>query len=376
MKIAVFFDLPDGGARYAMFKILERLSKNNVVEIYTYKNSKNITNFDYVYHKIYLYELLSFAKLNRHIARIAEDLYTIFGVPFVEHRIAKLINDSKYDLVLVNHTRHFQAPYILKYLSGKVMFLCHEPTRAFFETTLRPDKKLSWYNLIYEKAIRHIKKHIEISNVKHATLVLANSKFSQKQIFRAYGINSHKLSMGVDTKEFFPEKISKNNEVLVVGNDEPQKNLKLAVDTIAKLPKRNRPSLHIVKPRSGELTQILMYALKQQVKIKISSQVDLCALRRFYNQTICTLAVARREPFGLSVIESMACGTPVVAIREGGYLETVRHGVSGYLARRDPVELASYIRQASKITSQDCLDYVKQHFSWENAAKEILKLSV
>ena len=376
MKIAVFFDLPDGGARYAMYKILEKLSKNHVVDIYAYKNSKNITNFDKVCHKIFLSELLSFAKLNRHIARIAEDLYTIFAVPFVERRIAKLMNDSNYDLVLVNHTRHFQAPYILKYLSGKVMFLCHEPTRAFFETTLRPDKKLSWYNLIYEKAIRHIKKNIEISNAQYPKLVLANSKFSQKQIFRAYGIASHKLSMGVDTKEFFQEKISKVNEVLVVGNDEPQKNLKLAVDTIAMLPKLHRPLLHIVKPRSGELTKISQYALKQKVNIKISSQVDLCTLRQFYNQALCTLAVARREPFGLSVIESMACGTPVIAIKEGGYCETVKHGVSGYLARRDPVELAFYVRQARKIISQDCIDHVKQNFTWENAIKEILKLSV
>jgi glycosyltransferase involved in cell wall biosynthesis len=37
------------------------------------------------------------------------------------------------------------------------------------------------------------------------------------------------------------------------------------------------------------------------------------------------------EPFGFSVVESMACGTPVIAVRRGSMPELVRHGESGYL---------------------------------------------
>jgi glycosyltransferase involved in cell wall biosynthesis len=43
-----------------------------------------------------------------------------------------------------------------------------------------------------------------------------------------------------------------------------------------------------------------------------------------------------REPFGLAPIEAMACGTPVVAVAEGGPLETVRDGETGYLVPREP----------------------------------------
>lgn len=373
MRIAVFFDLPDGGARYALYKILEKLSKNTNIDIYTYIDSKSLAKFSNVSNKIFYFKLPKFNKLNNHLARIIQDIFTILIIPFREKEIANTINNREYDLMIVNHTRHFQAPYILRYLKGKVIFLCHEPTRAFFEHNLRPDKNLSTINFMYEKIVRFIKKHIEISNAQYAKIVLANSKFSQNQILKAYGVKSNILSMGVDTKEYFREKISKLNEVLVVGNDEPQKNLKLGIDTLAKLPKSNRPILHIVKPRIGELTKLTEYAAKKDVKIKISSQVNLITLRTIYNQAICTLAVARKEPFGLSVIESMACGTPVVAIREGGFLETVKHGVNGYLARRDATELAHFIKQVYKLDSLECRKYLKKYFDWDNAAKEILK---
>ncbi len=46
-------------------------------------------------------------------------------------------------------------------------------------------------------------------------------------------------------------------------------------------------------------------------------------------------------PFGLVALESMACGTPVVAVSEGGVRETVVPGETGLLVERDPDGFAS-----------------------------------
>ncbi len=37
------------------------------------------------------------------------------------------------------------------------------------------------------------------------------------------------------------------------------------------------------------------------------------------------------EPFGFSVVEAMACGTPVIATRRGSMAEIIRHGENGFL---------------------------------------------
>ena len=50
------------------------------------------------------------------------------------------------------------------------------------------------------------------------------------------------------------------------------------------------------------------------------------------NAAVLIHPVAFDEPFGLSVVEAMACGTPVVAFRRGSMAEVIDEAVTGYLA--------------------------------------------
>jgi glycosyltransferase involved in cell wall biosynthesis len=56
-----------------------------------------------------------------------------------------------------------------------------------------------------------------------------------------------------------------------------------------------------------------------------------------YSAAHLVLFPSRAETFGLVPLESLACGTPVVAMRVGGVPEVVRHGVTGYLAAAEDV---------------------------------------
>lgn len=70
------------------------------------------------------------------------------------------------------------------------------------------------------------------------------------------------------------------------------------------------------------------------------------------------------EPFGMAVIEALACGTPVVAMRRGAMPEIIEHGVTGFLADTEE-EFAQYMQRVDEIDPADCRMAVKQKFSAE-----------
>jgi glycosyltransferase involved in cell wall biosynthesis len=68
------------------------------------------------------------------------------------------------------------------------------------------------------------------------------------------------------------------------------------------------------------------------------------------------------EPFGMAVIEALACGTPVVAMRRGAMPEIIQHGYNGFLADNEQ-EFAEYMRRIDEINPEDCRQSVEEFFS-------------
>ena len=79
------------------------------------------------------------------------------------------------------------------------------------------------------------------------------------------------------------------------------------------------------------------------------------------------------EPFGLSLIESMACGTPVIAFRRGSMPELIQHGETGYLV--DDVEGA--VKAVSAIRTIDrsaCRADVERRFTSARMARDYVRV--
>jgi len=77
------------------------------------------------------------------------------------------------------------------------------------------------------------------------------------------------------------------------------------------------------------------------------------------------------EPFGLSVVESMACGTPVVAFNKGSMPEIIDDGRNGFLVE-EVDQAAQKIRIIEKIDRQICRKTVEQRFTKEIMAKNYI----
>jgi glycosyltransferase involved in cell wall biosynthesis len=88
----------------------------------------------------------------------------------------------------------------------------------------------------------------------------------------------------------------------------------------------------------------------------------LCGARALLNP------IAWREPFGMVMLEALACGTPVVARAEGAAPEIVDHGTVGFLGRTD-AELEVGLQDLDLIDRLTCRTWAAQRFSLELMAK-------
>ena len=75
------------------------------------------------------------------------------------------------------------------------------------------------------------------------------------------------------------------------------------------------------------------------------------------------------EPFGLLLIEALACGTPVISCPIGAAPEIIEHGTTGYLAN-NARDLARAVRSSGRLDRRSCRTSVEQRFSMSRMASE------
>ena len=81
----------------------------------------------------------------------------------------------------------------------------------------------------------------------------------------------------------------------------------------------------------------------------------------FKNAKAFLFPIKRQEPFGLVVIEAMACGTPVIAFNEGSMSELIEDGKTGFLVD-SAEEAVRALKRVNKISRSYCREYVKKNF--------------
>jgi len=77
------------------------------------------------------------------------------------------------------------------------------------------------------------------------------------------------------------------------------------------------------------------------------------------------------EPFGLSVVESMACGTPVIAFNKGSMPELIRHGHNGFLVQTVDEAVAA-VNDIPMIERSACRRVVEERFTADRMAEEYI----
>jgi len=390
MRIAVFHNLPSGGAKRALYdcvKYLTELKINVDVFVPSTADEKFLPLSDvanvYVYNvkQTLISPILSFAKYNVPIKNL-------FELEKTEKYIAETINKKNYDAVLCEQDRYTMSPFILKYLKKPTVYYCQQPLRIT-EAIIRKitdrmysHKYKSSRTLI--KFLRYIygikMTKIDLENALHSKYMVCNSYFSRESILRRYGINSYVSYLGVNTELFRPIETSDDEFILTVGSLTPAKGFDFIIRSINYINKKNRPKLIIVSnfinTKWKEYIEYL--ARKLEVNIEIKVMVDNNELVKLYNKAKLVVYAPYLEPFGLVPLEAMACGTPVIAVKEGGVRESVVHKETGLLVDRDEEIFAEAI--ISLLTDDErrekmrekCIKVVNDFWTIEHAGERLL----
>ena len=144
------------------------------------------------------------------------------------------------------------------------------------------------------------------------------------------------------------------------------KKLKHSIDLVAEVGNPFAGSDYyetVMKPILGSDKQIIYIG-----------EVDSAQKKLWYQHARATLfPIQWGEPFGLVLIESMACGTPVVAFRKGSVPEIVRHGKTGFVV--DSIDqMTEAVKAIHLIDPSDCRRHIKDHFSIASMAGKYAEL--
>lgn len=196
----------------------------------------------------------------------------------------------------------------------------------------------------------------------------------------------------VDVQQFPFEK-EKQDYYITLARFTRDKGQKIAVDFAAKYKKRLRMAGTVAgmgtnrrvlmelsnpmsKYRNNEefryFSDEILPKLLLESRITYAGNVSGLTKNRFVSNAKALLfPIQWDEPFGMAVIEALASGTPVVAMKRGSMPEIIQHGVNGFLAK-DEKEFAEYALRVDEIDPRACRASVEQNFSIEKMASEYI----
>lgn len=184
---------------------------------------------------------------------------------------------------------------------------------------------------------------------------------------------------GIDISQFSFSKTPKDYFIWV-GELSPRKGI-FQVIKIAKLAKLKLFLIgRIPPPNQKEDHQFFKKYIKKELnrgKIFYLGELSQKKLAFYFKNAIAFLYPLQwEEPFGLTMVEAMACGTPVIAFKRGSVEEVVKDKITGFVippfknGKENFEEFLEGIWNISKIKRESCREWVEKNFTKERMAKD------
>jgi glycosyltransferase involved in cell wall biosynthesis len=357
MRIALFHNTPSGGAKRAIYEWTRRLATNHQIDVYTFDCADHA--FCDIRPFVQQHHVFSFAPrrlFNSPWGRLNQlQRWRDLGeLTRIGQRIADAIHAGHYSVVFAHTCLYTFIPAFLQFVQAPTVYYLHEPFGQVFARQLqRPyEKRDGWRHTLdrYDPLIRLYERRlaaVQFNSLQQTTRLLANSCFTQEHMKRMFGVDTPVCYLGVDSESFHPmPNTGKEDFVVSVGELTPRKGFDFVVEGLGRISLDKRPKLRLVcnTVNSSEREYVEGLASQHAVDLQVLTDLNTSELALQYNRALLCVYAPVLEPFGLVPLEAMACGTPVVGVREGGVAESVIHGHTGLLVERDPAQFAAAVQ--------------------------------
>jgi len=213
-----------------------------------------------------------------------------------------------------------------KFNCRKILY-CHTPPRVLYDLKkfILSNEKNPFKRIIFRIILHYFKIKYEQS-FNQIDTIIANSKNIQLRIKKYLGKSSYIIYPPVDTERFYfkePE-----DYYLSTARLTPSKRVMDIIEAFLKMPDKT-----LVILSEGDERIPIEKKIKDVPNIIFRGWVDNSEKEDLISRCIATVYIPIDEDFGISPVESMAAGKPVIGVMEGGLLETVIDGKTGILIK-------------------------------------------
>lgn len=277
-------------------------------------------------------------------------------------KLKKIIKDFKPDIV---HAHYASSNGLLAYLTN-----FHPLIISVWGGDIHDFPKV---NFIYRKFLKLTLNSADLIFSTSKDLAAETSFYTNKEIVLS--------PFGIDLNKFKPSN-NKDNSVITIGivkSLERYYGIEYLIQAFALLKKRISHNIKLVIAGDGSLRQYFMNLVSElniTEYVKFLGRVEYDKVETVHNMLDIGCYVSVEESFGVSQLESLACGVPVVASNIGGIPEIIEDGVNGLLVPpRDVEKTADALEKLivnPELRKQFALKgraIVEEKFNWDNSIK-------
>jgi len=272
----------------------------------------------------------------------------------------KIVEDA--DLVL--SSSHCVIKGVQKPAGAKHISYIHSPMRYLYDQYESYfGKGAPFYQRMGAKVFKNYLVNWDLASNKNIDYAIGNSEFVRQRIKKYYAIDCSVIHPFVDLKDFTPMPSQKEDFYLMVSAFAPNKRVDLAIQAFNKMGK----TLKIIG--SGQ----------QETRLREMANKNIHFLGNLSRQEVIHDFIHAKafifpgvEDFGITPLESLAAGTPVIAYKIGGVLETLDDSVAQFFTQPDVQSLITAVEtfEGREFNREDLLARA-QKFSKEKFKENI-----